>query len=129
MKDYEKIQKKYDAFKLGVVFKDQETHVNDVVDVIYYCVRRVGTNATVYQGTKKIQCGANRSRSWGDIYRVAKTYFPETTYREVHEMLTKLSGTRTLSMHYCPDVQKKVCSGPTDYRLTPNDFREILNKG
>ena len=124
--DYEKIQKKLDSFKKDVVFKEP-LNVNDIVDVIAHCTSKIGhSNETIYKNTKTIQCSRGRSRSAGDMYRIAKSYLKDVTYEDVQKTLDKLGN--NINHSYCNDVNKVVYSSFARYNTTRYEIDEFLKE-
>ena len=60
---------------------------------------------TIEVSSKQKQCAPERSRSNGDIYKIAKHYFPNVTYKVIYNSLRVITG---IDNYWCPDVQKVV---------------------
>lgn len=51
---------------------------------------------------------AGKHRSIGDIYRICKRYYPNTTLVEVNDILNDLWAKRQIKTLKCPHIQKRV---------------------
>lgn len=64
------------------------------------------------------QCYSGRRRSFTDLYEIATTYFPETTEKELIELLPTLEANgKVIFGHYCRDVGGAVFSARSPYEL------------
>lgn len=77
---------------------------------------------------KRIHCRNNARRSLGDLYSLALYYFPETTFRDIVEIVSDLIITRRLNYSYCGNVNKYVfyTSNTSNYRSSSNNL-ELYN--
>lgn len=55
----------------------------------------------------RLQCRRGSFRSLGDIFRICKYYYPDTTFTEVRRLLLK---TMEMRGHFCSEVEKRVYS-------------------
>lgn len=104
--DFEQIQARQDAFKLKVMFKENIVPTS-LEECIYYTL--YASKETKYENGRK-QCRKGAYRSAEDAYRIAKTYFPDVTYREIYALARRADKMCLLRCGYCPDVRKIVYS-------------------
>ncbi|MHA2366497.1 MAG: hypothetical protein ACXAC7_21250 [Candidatus Hodarchaeales archaeon] len=94
-----------------LIVKNKKVQGNTIYKYIksYYENDRPAT----YTDKGRYQCGAGASRSFGDLYRIAKGKFPDATEKEVAKALYRLSNNfpTTFRSIYCPDVKKYVFTG------------------
>lgn len=58
--------------------------------------------------TGEMTCKDGRRRSCGDLYSLARYYFPGTTYAEVFRHLEGLYQKKQIGAFFCTDVKKRV---------------------
>ena len=109
------VQKKFDKLR-KLSLKDFENTDKDIKDFLKnFLVTYNKEKATIVKQSKRAHTPKAKTRSLGDIYRITKSYFPDTTLKEV---LTIITDFEYISGHYCPDIHKQVY-------FIGNDFNEL----
>lgn len=65
-----------------------------------------GAQFNTFHGDE-LQCMKNKRRSQGDMWLIARTYYPNVTLREVRQTLLSIPS-NWISMSYCSTVKKQV---------------------
>ena len=60
--------------------------------------------ATLYLNNK-LQCPKGKDRSLGDIFRIAKYYYPSCSFIEVRRLILK---NRNMAGHYCRNINRRI---------------------
>ena len=63
---------------------------------------------TYYSRSKKKQCDFASFRSFGDLFRIMRYYYPGITFKEVRSILLHLINERFISTTWCYDIKKRV---------------------
>lgn len=92
-------------------YSDEKSHrisfgnVYNLIEYLFYFNNKCNT----YYKNGSIQCDSKRRRSLGDIYCIAKEYFPNTTPLEILYIFIYLSEHNSnLKFSYCHTVEKLV---------------------
>jgi hypothetical protein len=59
------------------------------------------------------QCGINRKRSQGDMYRIMKYYHPTITFYEFRQLILSLINNKKLSSAFCSLINKRTFFKPS----------------
>lgn len=73
----------------------------DLIEAVF------GGEYVTFNKDNKVQCYSSR-RSLGDLYQLAKYYFPETTAKQVQLHLLKLIKEEKIRFWFCTDIDKRV---------------------
>lgn len=101
--------------KLYIVDGDKAQNIKELLSKFFSLAATSGCVSTYYnKECTKLHTGAGRNRSFGDIFGVAKTYFPNITDEEVAYTLLNLDSNNFkrkksyLCWLYCSDINKGV---------------------
>jgi len=113
--ELDKVQAELDALPYSKLAFKENHEINNLGDIIWICCKPsyVDSSATTFvlkngKKSKRHHCDAARSRSYDDIYRLAKTYIPDITFRDVWTVLDRLEEEKYLLGQYCYVVKKHV---------------------
>lgn len=92
-------------------FKPTEESVEEFIKnlVLDYVV-----NLYTYEDSK-VQCNPNKNRSFGDLYRIVLTYFPNVSAQKVYTELYILGINKEIEIIICGNINKRVFCIPHDY--------------
>lgn len=100
--------------KLYIIKGREALNVKELLIQCFSGLEISGFVSTFYdEDCKTVQTAEGRSRSFGDIFAICKTYFPETTESEVAYTLLSLQPTTIMKAPricwlYCLDIDKGV---------------------
>ena len=97
-------------------FKPTEESVEEFIRnlVLDYVV-----NMTTYENSI-VQCRSNKNRSFGDLYRIILTYFPDVNAEKVYTELYILGINEEIDIIICGNINKRVFCTPHDYYVQLN---------
>lgn len=78
------------------------------------------------QGIQK-QCDKNRGRSFGDLYRIILSYYPDAKVKEVYQILDKLLKAKEIYSIKCGTINKRTYHWHSHYGCYLNDSDEYNN--
>jgi hypothetical protein len=91
---------------------------------------RLLLNQTNYRYTIKldgcIQCNLRKNRSLGDLFCIARYYYPTISLKRFREILNNLINTERLAILYCGTIEKRVYYTPFN---TLNNRPENISTG
>jgi len=75
---------------------------------IYEILKLSYSSNTIYCHNSNTQCWRRRYRSQGDLFLIAKYYYPNITFQEVRSELFSLLENELISTLFCHDILKRV---------------------
>ena len=93
--------------------KNIKLAVQDILELIRLSYFDIGINInTLYARNGRVQCTADHiRRSQGDLFRVVKYYYPDTTFKDFRAALFNLTNEGKVQVSYCNTIYKRVfCS-------------------
>jgi hypothetical protein len=100
--DFIKKGKNLKSFLLHFVRKAPATFSREIYKGQIYL------SSKIWVGTNHYHCNAHKRRSAGDIFLVAKKFYPKVTLKEIRETLRELALEGQISTNYCHTIQKRV---------------------
>lgn len=105
-----------------------ENNFNNFTEVIDHAILRrhndINLNPTFYSKSKKLQCICSIGRGIGDLYRLCKNYFPNTTLEEVIMYLKNNKHNKRIQ--YCGTTKQTVIRKET---YAPHISGSIIVRG
>ncbi len=77
-------------------------------DIIYRILYLSYTHGTIYTHNNKVQCCNGCRRSQGDLFLLARHYYPEITFEKVRSWLAELIKEGKISANFCRNINKRV---------------------
>lgn len=108
----------------------------DLAELIYRLLCKHEGSAMLIKNGKRYQCENGRQRSLLDLYTITLTYAPETTYKEVYDVVEKLKHgpcidgvvkNPLIRSHYCTTTNRVVHNG-NSLATTADKIREMIGK-
>jgi hypothetical protein len=95
--------------KTFAIRKKLKPAVLDILNVIRPSMDETVNKHTVYVKNRRIQCNKSHyRRSQGDLFRITKYYYPNTTFKEFRTALFELANENRVMTLYCPTINKRV---------------------
>lgn len=76
-------------------------------DFILLFIKKLNLQRNTYENNIK-QCEKYCNRSFGDIYRLILSYYPNTTVKELYSILFSFYQEKKIQTLYCPDINKRI---------------------
>lgn len=77
-----------------------------IKDFVYEFLKK---KPATYHLNGKLQCDANRNRSFSDLYALCKTYYPSITHKKLAKILMELrKQDKRVYFSYCYTIHKPV---------------------
>ena len=77
-------------------------------DIIFTILTLSYSHNTIYSSTGNIQCRKRHSRSQGDLFLIARYYYPDITFEKVRSELFNIVDAGRASTLFCSDINKRV---------------------
>lgn len=104
--EFKKYVSPSDFQKERIIGDSYQNEYANIYDFMKYFVEINGDHYTMKDD--KIQCIYGKNRSLGDIWCIARSYFPDLKFIDLYYAVIKLNKEHILSIFRCPDIMKRV---------------------